>query len=265
MMFLRDAARRFPEWDASVKVALALAVFLFVLLMALGFSGPPALQLPARIGAFGLVVTGQLLFLWGNRREISPYHQAQQRFIAGDFEEARTILEAAPAPSRESVDALVMLGNCYRHLAQFGRSRAVLERALALNPRHHLANFSLGKLSLILGDYAPARESIARALDLGAPDIANFELGQACLLSGDDAAARRAFSFLPADYTSEQEQSLLLACYWQRLGEAEPPSTGLIAAGLTSLRNDAAKYAGTAYSDHLGQIIQQLERWQAAT
>ena len=181
MIFLRDFARRAPAWDASVKVSFALALALFVCLMALGLGGPAEIRLPARIGAFGVLITGQLLFLWGNRREISPYHQAQQRFIAGDFQAAKSILEAAPATARESVDALVLLGNTYRHLAQFDRGRAALERALALNPRHHLAHFSRGKLSLVLGDYAAARESIARALELGAPDIVRFELGQACL------------------------------------------------------------------------------------
>lgn len=264
MMFLRDFARRVPAWDASVKASLALALLLFVLLMALGLGGPPALRLPARIGAFGVLVTGQLVFLWGNRREISPYHQAQQRFIAGDFRDAKAILEARPATSRESADALVLLGNSYRHLAQFDQSRSVLERALALNPRHHLAHFSMGKLCLILGHYAAARESIALALELGAPAIVRFELGQACFLAGDEDAAQRIFSDLPAEYSDEQEQSLLLTYYLHRLGAAERPQAGMISAGLENIRMDAAKYADTAYSDHLGKVSQQLERWLAA-
>ncbi len=264
MMFLRDFARRVPEWEASIKASLALALFLFVVLMALGLGGPPDVRLPARIGAFGVLLTGQLLFLWGNRREISPYHQAQQHFIAGDYAAARSILEAAPATSRESVDALVLLGNSYRHLARFDQSLAALERALALNSRHHLAHFSLGKLRLILGQYAAARESIARAIELGAPVIVKFELGQACLLSGDDDAARLAFSSLPADYSDEPGPALLQACYLHGLGAAEPPSATLIGAGLESLRADAAKYAGTPCGDHLKQTLQQLERRASA-
>ena len=264
MMFLRDFARRAPAWDASVKASLALALLLFILLMALGFGGPPALRLPARIGAFGLLVTAQLLFLWGNRREVSPYHQAQQHFISGEFRAAKSILEAAPASSRESVDALVLLGNAYRHLAQFDQSRSVLERALALNPRHHLAHFSLGKLSLILGHYAAARESITQALELGAPDIVRFELGQACFLDGAEDAARRCFSELPAEYSDEQEQSLLLTYYLHTLGATGLPQAGKISAGLENIRQDAAKYAGTTYSDHLAQVLPQLEQWLAA-
>ena len=264
-MFLRDFARRVPEWEASVKASLALALFLFVILMALGLGGPPAVRLPARFGAFGVLITLQLLFLWGNRREISPYHQAQQHFIAGDFQATRSILEAAPASSRESVDALVLLGNAYRHLALFEQSRAVLERALALNARHHLAHFSLGKLSLILGEYAAARESIARAIELGAPAIVNFELGQACFLSDQKDAALRAFRGLPADVSDQPGPALLLAYYWHSLGAAEPPSATLISAGSESLRADAAKYARTPYGEHLARVPQQLERLHSAT
>ena len=263
MMLLRDFARRAPEWDASVKASLALALLLFLCLMAIGLGGPPEVRLPARIGAFGVLVTGQLLFLWGNRRELSPYHQAQQHFIAGEFQAAQAILEAAPATARESVDALVLLGNCYRHLGQYDQSRAVLERALALNPRHHLANFSLGKLNLILGDYSAAREAIALALQLGAPDIVQFELGQACLLAGDEESARRCFNALLADARAEQEQSLLLAYYLHHLDGVEQPDARLISAGLEQCRADAAKYAATNYGAHLSQVIQRLEDWLA--
>lgn len=260
MMFVRDLARRIPGWDASVKVSFAMALILFVFLMALGLFGPPAIRLPARIGAFGIIVTLQLLFLWGNRREISPYHQAQQHFIAGDFPAAKSVLEAAPLSSRESVDSLVLLGNCYRHLALLDQSRALLERALALNPRHHLARFSRGKLSLVLGEYVAARASIALALELGAPAIVRFELGQACFLAGDEAAALLAFKGLPADFGDEPQQALLFAYYLHCLGAAEHPSARLIRAGLEIIRADAAKYADTSYGDHLTHILEQLER-----
>ena len=264
MMLLRDVARRVPEWDASVKVSLALALVLFVLLMAIGLSGPPTVRLPARIGAFGVLITGQLLFLWGSRRAISPYHQAQQHFIAGEFQAAKSILEVAPDTSRESVDALVLLSNCYRHLAQFDRSRAALDRALALNPRHHLAHFSLGKLRLILGDYGAARESIARALEFGAPEIVNFELGQACLLSCEEDAARRCFNSLPADTSDEPGQALLLCYYLHGLGAVQRPSSSLIGTGIAYCRAESDKYAGTAYGEHLSHIIQKLESWLSA-
>ena len=93
MMTMRYLARRLPELDAPVKFAVALAVILLILLLVLGFGGPQAIQTPARFGAFGLLVSLQVLFLWANRRDISPYHQAQKKFIDGDFRSARSILE----------------------------------------------------------------------------------------------------------------------------------------------------------------------------
>ena len=89
----RDLTRRLPEWDASAKLSLAIAVSLLFLLLVVGFIGPDPLRFPARIGAFGLLVTIQLLFLWANRRDASPYHQAQQHFIDGDYHTARALLE----------------------------------------------------------------------------------------------------------------------------------------------------------------------------
>ena len=124
----RDLTRRLPEWEASAKLSLAIAIVLLLLLLAVGFAGPAAIQFPARIGAFLLLVTIQLLFLWGNRRDASPYHQAQQRFIAGDYAGARDLLETMPDRGRASVDALVLLGNSYRHLAQFDAAQAALRR-----------------------------------------------------------------------------------------------------------------------------------------
>ena len=118
----RDLTRRLPEWDVSAKLSLAIAIMLLILLLGVGFLGPQAIRFPARIGAFGLLVTIQLLFLWGNRRDASPYHQAQQHFIARDYQAARELLEPLPAAGRASVDALVLLGNSYRHLGQLDRA-----------------------------------------------------------------------------------------------------------------------------------------------
>ena len=96
MMLMRDVARRLPDWEAPAKLSLALALLLFIVMLVLGLGGPQIVQLPARIGAFGLLITAQLIVLWGNRREISPYHKAQQHFIAGEYQAARSILEGDP-------------------------------------------------------------------------------------------------------------------------------------------------------------------------
>lgn len=255
----RDLTRRLPEWDASAKLSLAIAILLLLLLLAIGFWGPEALQFPARIGAFGLLVTVQLLFLWGNRRDASPYHQAQRHFIAGDYHAARALLEKLPEGGRASVDALVLLGNTYRHLGQFDMSLSALDHALAIKPRHDLALFSLGKLYLVQGEPAAACEYFERAIDAGAPDIVRFELGQAHLLLGNSDAAARRLVDARAALADDPAQLLLLQYYLCELNAGAFPDSGLIRENLPFWRAEAAKYSATPYGLHLSEIVSKLD------
>ncbi len=254
----RDLLRRLPEWEAPLKWSLALAVILLVFLLLLAFGGPDALRFPARIGAFGTLLTLQLLFLWGNRRALSPYHQAQQLFIAGEYSQAREILEALPAGGRESVDALVLLGNCYRHLGKFDDCRRALARALELKPRHHLALYSRGLLALVSGEYAQAAAFIKRAQAAGAPASVSFELGQCHFLLGDTEQAREHFQAARASLALEPAKRRLLGYY---LGEhQEEPNREALPrdAALRHWRAEAAKYAPSPYSAHLRSAIDWL-------
>ena len=261
MMLMRDVARRLPDWEAPAKLSLALALLLFIVMLVLGLGGPQIVQLPARIGAFGLLITAQLIVLWGNRREISPYHKAQQHFIVGEYQAARSILEAIPESSRESVDALVLLGNCYRHLSLFGSSHASLARALQLKPQHHLALFSAGKLNLVCGEYTEARDTILQALDAGTPDIVHFELGQISFLLGDQDGSRMHFNHVRAEIAEQPAQLLLLQYYMFCQSEAERPSRSLIREGVDYWRNEANKFSGTSYGDHLQLACEKLDAW----
>ncbi len=255
----RHLTRRLPEWDASAKLSLAVAILLLFLLLAVGFLGPEALQFPARIGAFGLLVTIQLLFLWGNRRDASPYHQAQQRFIAGDYPAARALLERLPGSGRASVDVLVLLGNTYRHLGQFDMSLSALNRALAIKPRHDLALFSMGKLYLVQGEPAAACEYFERAINAGAPDIVRFELGQSHLLLGNNDEAAKHLQAARSALADDPAQLLLLQYYLQELQAGGFPDSGLIRENLPFWRGEAAKYSATPYGLHLSEIVAKLE------
>lgn len=259
MILLRDLARRLPEWEASVKLSLALAVILLVLLIALGFGGPEETQFPARIGAFGLLVILQLLFLWANRRDISPYHQAQTHFVAGDYRAARSLLEGTPESSRVSVDALVLLGNCYRHLGLYDESAAALERALQIKPTHHLALFSRGKLSLVLGEYLSAADMIQKALVAGAPEIVRFELGQAYFNRGEyKEAAKQLKLFISAN--PDDLPLVLLSHYClYKMTESEIPGKELTRAAIDHWRDEAIKYESTPYAGSLRQIVAEME------
>ncbi len=256
----RDLARRLPEWDASSRLAFTIAVVLLIFLLALGFAGPPEIQLPARIGAFGLLVSIQLLFLWANRRDVSPYHQAQQHFIAGEYNQARTILEGIPEDSRVSVDALVLLGNTYRHLRSFEKCQRALTRALELKSQHHLALFSIGKLHLICGKYALAGDYFLRAIEAGAPEIVKFELGQACYIQGEHERAMRHLSEARASLADDAPQLLMLQYYLFRLGQGEFPTRELVDATIGHWQDEAKRYEGTPYCAQLNADLEQLAK-----
>lgn len=254
----RDLTRRLPEWDASAKLSLAIAILLLILLLGIGFLGPQAIRFPARIGAFGLLVTIQLLFLWGNRRDASPYHQAQQHFIARDYQAARELLEALPDRGRASVDALVLLGNTYRHLNQFESARSALTRALEIKPQHDLALFSSGKLHLVQGEYAAASEYIERAIEAGAPEIVRFELGQARFLLGEYAEAARQLTAARSSLADDPAQLLLLQFYLWALGAGDMPTDDLIFENIEHWRLEAREYSVTPYGAHLSDVEREL-------
>ena len=256
----RDLARRAPAWDTPSKIALGLAIILLILLLTLGFTGPAAIQLPARIGAFGLLVSLQLLFLWANRRDISPYHQAQQHFIAGEYEQARAILERIPESSRISADALVLLGNSYRYLRRFDSSRRALALALEHKPRHHLALFSMGKLNLVAGEYKSARDFFARALEAGAPAIAQFELGQCQYLLRETELAIEQLREVRAHLHEEPGRLMLAAYYLWRLGQGDLPARDQIDAHIQFWRDEADTYRDTPYGAQLKTDVERLSQ-----
>ena len=246
------------SWDRASKLSLALAIVLLLLLLALGFAGPAQLQFPARVGAFGCLLTAQLLFFWGNRRQVSPYHQAQRHYIVGDFEAARAILEALPRGARESVDALILLGNCYRQLSRFEAARAVIDHALAIKPGYHYGLYAKGKLNLVTGSFANAARDLERASAAGAPDVTLFELGQACQLLGDaDAARVHLETFLAAE--SDEDAKIMLSRHYLREMDA-----GDFAASEANPElfahwvDEAERYAETEYGKMLKRDIDRL-------
>ena len=251
----RQVRRRAPNWDPSVRIAFVLALALLILLLGLGFAGPPPLQMPARIGAFGLLITLQLLFLWGSRRDISPYHQAQRHFIDGDYEAARAILARLPDDGRESVDALTLLGNACRHLGLFQQSRQALRRALDLKPRHHLALFSYGKLLLAQGECAAAAAQVRASLEAGAPDLVRFELGQCCFLLGDTQTAREQFLAARSHLDDMPAQLAMADVYLWQLDGASDAKPAMADELRQYWRDEAQKYAATPYGAHLREML----------
>lgn len=257
--FFRDWRQRFHAWDPASKLSLGIAITLLLLLFWLGVDGPRDLQLPARFGAFGLLLTVQLIFFWGNRRAISPYHQAQRHFVAADYVSARRILEQIPESGRASVDALVLLGNTYRHLGELELSQRTLQRALQLKPDYHYALYAAGKLYLVAGRFGAAADELEQALASGAPALAHFDIGLARFMNGEPGLAMEHFSRFCAGQSDEPEKVALAKICQSMAGLCDPPPAPELARHLSLWQDEAAKYAGTPYGRKLGELVVRMQ------
>ncbi len=256
--FARDLFKRWPEWDRTSRLSLYLAVILLVALLIAGFAGPAEIKLPARIGAFGLLLTLQLLFFWGNRRAISPYYEAQQFYARGEYDAARAILEQIPASHWTSVDALTLLGNCYRQLRQYDNSRAAIKRALAAKPNYHYALYAAGKLSLVAGDYRDARAYFESALAAGTPDLVHFDLGQVCYYLGSADAAAHLRKFQTAEF-DEPAKALMATVYLLAISKTGTWAPVMTQAHSEYWLDEAKRHQDTDYGKRLLEDIKRME------
>lgn len=255
---VRSLRKRVPTWDTPSKLAFAFGMTLLPLMLILGFIGPEPIRIPARVSAFGLLLTLQLVILWGNRRLLSPYHEAQQHFMNEDYSSARAVLEQIPLDEKVSVDALVLLGNTYRHLGQFDESIAVVSRALEHQPDYHFALYGMGKALLITGQYEDASNFITKALSQGAPDVVQFDLGHAYYLLGDYRRANHHFTNILSLVGDEPPQLLLVQYYLHKMQGDKQPSRRLIQNNLEYWQHEATKYQSTLYGVALQSDIDTL-------
>ena len=246
----------FNGWDRPTRIAVVLGVLLLIALLIAAVAAPAEQRVPAQIGAIGLVIVSQIAVLWGNRGMISPFTQAQRHYLAGAFDEARDVLEAARARSKIDVKSLTLLGNTYRQLGQLAESEAILSEAVARAPEHYFARYGFGRTLLSRGEYAAAVESIAEAVRLGAPPVVQLDLAEAYYRLGQfpDAAVP-----LESVRAQEPHRALMQAYLLYRMGRGAPPERELIAAGLPYWRASAERFGATPYGQALAQDVDRMQ------
>ncbi len=147
-------------------------------------------------------------------------------------EQAITEFRAAIAGNPESVIDLDRLAYQFMRLGRNAEAQPLLERALALSPRHSQVLNHLGGLSVALGKFADAETWFRTALDVDprneqAWNNFGFALEQQGKLAEAESASRRALLLLPS-YVRAQ---LRLAVQLRKQGRLDEAAAALRRAG----------------------------------
>ena len=257
MRILISLLREIPKWDKASQIAVIIAFILLIIDIVILVTVPD-LQNPALIGAVGLALAIQGIFMWGNRNMVTPYTQAQRLFMAGEFEEVVAVLKQYIEDDPNAIiDALVLLGNAYRNLGQLHESESILRVALARRKDFHFALYALAKSRLAKGDYGEAIKHLESALVNGAPEIIRFDLAHAMLRLGQENESIELFRDLS---TAEDAHRALFAQYVLYVDGGEKPSSTLIEAGLPFWQAEAKRFADTPYGDAIAHDVRVLEQ-----
>lgn len=256
LRILYNLSREIKNWDRASQIALAIALVLLVVTIIVLFT-VPNLQTQATIGGIGLTLAIQAIVMWGNRNMVTPYTQAQRHFMAGEFEQAASVLETHLADDTDAgVDALVLLGNTYRNLGKLEDSSHTLSRALARRPNYHFALYGYAKTMLAIGDYPAAQFTIAKALEHGAPPSIQFDAVLAMYLQGDTLALKEQLQNMPP--LDEPYRQLFLT-YIEAPQDLSALDETIQEAGIAFWQAEAERFAHTPYGQAIAHETEQIK------
>jgi tetratricopeptide (TPR) repeat protein len=257
MMKFGTLTAQFRRWERPAQVALLLALALMVLVLGIGAFGADDLRQPALIGFFGLFIMMQIIIMWANRSMVTDFTRAQRRYLAEDFEGARTLLENLRAADQADAQELTLLGNTYRQLGDVESSEAILLEALDKRPEHHFPLYGFGRTLLVSGRYAEAAQTIQQAVAAGAPPVVQVDLAEAHYRAGAVDEARTVLETL--EIADEPPRRLLVAYLRHQLNAGNVPAHDLIEAGLPYWQATAGRFHHTQYGQDLLEDIRSMQ------
>ncbi len=249
--------RMIRSWERPTQIAFAVGLALFGLAFVVLQFGPVELRQPSLIGVIGLLFVCQIIFMWGNRHMVTPYTQAQRKYLAEDFAGACAIMEQVEAQGKADVNTLTLLANSYRQLGDLDKSEEIVKKALALRPNHHFPLYAFGRTLLIKGQFKEAAAIFQQALEAGAPEIVRIDLGEALYRAGDGAARETLEQALALE--QEPFRRLMMGYLLYRMGAAVPPSPEQINAGLLYWQETARRFKDTPYAQSLADDVLQMQ------
>ncbi len=258
IQILQRVLRDFRSWERSLRLTLGLAAALLALLTLVIAFGPLEVRLYACIGAFGLIGVMQISVMIAYRGMVTPLVRAQRHFMAGEFEAARDVLQAARQAGELDMRALTLLGNTLRQLGDIGGSRAILSEALHKSPDHHYPMYGYGRTLLVDGQYAEAAAMFARALAAGAPEATRLDLAEAYWRAGQHEQAHAALEQSKALLPHVEAHRQVLAAYLTAMmqGKAPPPGDPQ---GVAFWEASAVRFGHTPYGRDLVVDVRRMQ------
>jgi tetratricopeptide (TPR) repeat protein len=256
---------RFLKWESSAQRGFLLAVGLAIVMFLIATLAPSAdVRLPAAISFIALLVVMQGIFLWANRNMVTPYTQAQRAYMAGNFAQAKQILEEIRVTGKQDMNVLTLLGNTYRQLGELDSSERVLSECLNIYPKHYFPLYGFGRTLLAQGRYDEAREYFTQALEQGAPSVTQFDLAEAYYRQADTQTAKALLLQVrdgqSADQLSAEPHRLLMANYFlYRIDGGNAPDNAQIHDGILFWQTQATLFQHTPYGESVASDVQFLE------
>jgi len=246
--------KAFSSWERSTQLAFITAFVLLVISFIVVFASSGNLRQGALIGFIGLIIVLQIIFMWGNRTMVTPYTQAQRRYLVEDFIGARDILESFHNTGKPDVSSLTLLANTYRQLGNLNKSEEIVKKALALRSFDHFPLYSFGRTLLIRGLYAQAIDMLRQALQAGAPSIVEFDLGEALYRNGEFDASAELLECI-RDPQQEPFRLLMTDYLLYRMDRGGIPNTVEVATGIDYWRELATRFQTTLYGQTLAADV----------
>jgi tetratricopeptide (TPR) repeat protein len=249
---------RFLKWDRVAQRSFLLALGLAVLMFIVATLAPSAdMRLPAAISFIALLVVMQGIFLWANRHMVTPYTQAQRAYRAGNFTQARQILQELHATQTKDVNVLTLLGNTYRQLGELNFSESVLSECLNIHPKHYFPLYGFGRTLLAQGRYSEASDYFAQALEQGAQTITRFDLAEAFYRQGQMDTAKDLLLDVREELSAEPHRALMADYFLYRITGGNPPEN--IQDGILFWQTQANLFQHTPYGEAVALDVQFLE------
>ncbi len=251
--------RDFQNWDRPTQIAFSLALILGIFGIIFTALAPQEQRFGLAIGVGALLLVAEIAVLWGGRGAVTPYSAAQHKYLAGDLDGARDILERARESGHADMRALTLLGATYRQFGALDQSAAVLYEALDKVPEHHYPLYNLGRTLLAMGRYIDAVALIEQAIVAGAPQTASFDLGEGLILAGQP---ENALPHLVADHFQEAHRTAMVGWWrWQLGVDKNPPEAGVLRDGLPYWKAAAQRFEATPYGTAIEANIEAIQRY----